>query len=314
MKISSSPQTWRVGFSLSLITMFLWGVLPLGLKLALQALDVFTLTWIRFVFAAILMSLYLGWQDQFPSWETLKGHTLRDLAIASVFLALNYFLFLQGLSMTTASNAEVLIQLAPALLGLGGIFVFNEHYTRKQWFGFGLLGVGLILFFQDQLQTLLNHLDRYLLGSLIIIAAAIAWTIYALIQKQILKTLSSPQTMLLLYAGCAILFTPFIRIQPLFSLSDWNWLIVLFCGLNTLIAYGAFGEAMMHWEASRISAVLALSPIVTLIGVDLVHHLWPTSFLPEPITPLGWLGAIAVVMGSWLTALGRTKMPQKSPL
>jgi drug/metabolite transporter (DMT)-like permease len=310
MKHSSSSPNWRLGFSLSFITMFLWGVLPLGLKLALQALDVFTLTWIRFVFAALLMSLYLGGKGQFPSRQQLKGNTLKNLAIASIFLALNYFLFLQGLAMTTASNAEVLIQLAPALLGLGGIFIFKEHYTRKQWFGFGLLAVGLLLFFQDQLQNLLSHLDQYLVGSLIIMIAAIVWAVYALIQKQILKTLSSPQTMWLLYTGCTILFTPFASMQPLSSLGGWDWIVVLFCGLNTLIAYGAFGEAMMHWEASRISAVLALSPIVTLLGVDLAHQVWPTFFPPEPITLVGWLGAIAVVIGSWLIALGRTEISQ----
>jgi drug/metabolite transporter (DMT)-like permease len=299
-------SNWRIGLTLSLVAMVCWGVLPLGLKVALQGLDVFTLTWVRFLLAGTLLLLYLGWKGQLMQWKNLKGPVLKSLIIAALFLSLNYFCFVQGLALTTASNAEVLIQLAPALLGLGSILLFHERYTRTQWFGFGLLCAGLGLFFQDQIQTLLTNLNQYLMGSLILLVAAIVWTIYALIQKQILQTLSSPQTMVLLYIGCTLLLTPFARVTPLFSLSNWEWLAVVFCGLNTLVAYGAFSEAMVRWESSRISAVLALSPIVTLIAVDIAHVLWPTYFAAEPITGLGWLGAIAVVIGSWMTSLGRT--------
>lgn len=307
MMTQPGQSNWRIGLSLSLVAMVCWGILPLGLKLALQALDVFTLTWVRFLLACVLLCLYLWWKGQLFRWQHLKRDVIKYLIIAALFLSLNYFCFVQGLALTTASNAEVLIQLAPALLGLGSILLFQERYTKTQWFGFGLLCVGLGLFFQDQIQTLLTHLNQYLLGSLILLTAAIVWAVYALVQKQILKTLSSTQTMVLLYAGCTLLLTPFTRVTPLFSLSLWEWMAVIFCGLNTLIAYGAFGEAMMRWESSRISAVLALSPIVTLIAVDIAHAFWPAYFAAEPITGLGWLGATAVVLGSWITALGRTE-------
>jgi drug/metabolite transporter (DMT)-like permease len=307
MATTPGQSNWRIGLSLSLVAMVCWGVLPLGLKLALQALDVFTLTWARFVLAGLLLGLYLWGKGLLRHWKNLTGPVIKALIVAALFLSLNYFCFVQGLALTTASNAEVLIQVAPGLLGLGSIFLFQERYTKTQWFGFGLLCTGLGLFFQDQIQTLLTHLNQYLLGSLILLTAAIVWTVYALVQKQILKTLSSTQTLVLLYAGCTLLLTPFARVTPLFSLSLWEGLAVIFCGLNTLIAYGSFGEAMVHWESSRISAVLALSPIVTLIAVDIAHALWPNHFAAEPITALGWLGAIAVVIGSWMTALGRTQ-------
>jgi drug/metabolite transporter (DMT)-like permease len=83
--------------------------------------------------------------------------------------------------------------------------------------------------------------------------------------------------------------------------------MLLFCGLNTLMAYGAFAEALDHWEASRVSAVIALTPLVTLISVWAVSLLTPTLIAPEHLTLLGLLGAILVVAGSVAIAIGKNK-------
>lgn len=305
MPIESGGQNWCLGLGLSLTTMIFWGVLPLGLKLAVQRLDVLTITWLRFVIAFSLLLLYLVARRQLPDFSNLKKRDVGLLGIAVLGLALNYGLFLQGLAMTTASNAEVLIQLAPALLGLGSI-ALGERYTRRQWSGFGLLCCGLTLFFHDQIQSLLAHLHQYLVGSVVVVAAAVAWVVYALAQRQLLRTLASPQLMVLLYGGCLVLFTPFIRLGELQSFSLWDWAVIGFCGLNTLIAYGAFGEAMVHWDASRISAVVSLAPVVTLGCIQVLSALYPIFVTPEPLSLLGWIGAIAVVLGSWLIALGKS--------
>jgi drug/metabolite transporter (DMT)-like permease len=83
--------------------------------------------------------------------------------------------------------------------------------------------------------------------------------------------------------------------------------MLLFCGLNTLLAYGAFAEALDHWEASRVSAVLALTPIVTLVSVWAVSHIVPSLIAPERLTALGVLGALLVVVGSIAIALGKNR-------
>jgi len=71
-----------------------------------------------------------------------------------------------------------------------------------------------------------------------------------------------------------------------------------------LIAYGTFAEALAHWEASRISAVLAIVPLVTLSLIRAAESAMPDLLTPDPITAVGILGACLVVSGSLLTALG----------
>ena len=305
MPLHQSSGRWRLGLALSLLTVLLWGVLPIALKIMLQVLDVYTLTWFRFAIAFGLLAIYLALRRKLPSLQQLRSTSLGLLAIATIFLAVNYLLFLQGLALTSANNAEVLIQLAPVLFGLGAIAIFKERYTLRQWAGMAVLVLGFVLFFNEQLRTLITGASNYLIGSSLIIIAAAAWAVYALAQKQLLQQLSSANVMLIIFGGCALMFSPVATPQKIFTISPLYLATLLFCGLNTLIAYGAFAEALENWEASRVSAVISLAPLCTLVAVEIVSSLMPNLIPPEPLTILGIVGAILVVAGCMAIALGR---------
>lgn len=307
MPLHSSSGNWRLGLALALLTACLWGILPIALAVTLQALDVYTVTWYRFLIAFGLLAIYLATRRQLPTIEKLRTSSLKLLAIATLFLGLNYLFFLQGLAQTSPSNAEILIQLAPVLFSLGAIAVFKERYNLRQWLGMVVLIVGFILFFYEQLRVLVTAPTNYLLGSGIIVLAAVTWAIYALAQKQLLQTLPSASIMLMIYGGCALMFTFLATPQTIFTLSPLHLGALLFCGLNTLVAYSAFAEALEHWEASKVSAVLALAPIITLLSVWVVSSFMPKLIAPEQITALGVVGAILVVAGSMAIALGKRR-------
>lgn len=305
MPLHQSSGRWRLGLALSLLTVLLWGVLPIALKIMLQVLDVYTLTWFRFAIAFGLLAIYLALRRKLPSLQQLRSTSLGLLAIATIFLAVNYLLFLQGLALTSANNAEVLIQLAPVLFGLGAIAIFKERYTLRQWAGMAVLVLGFVLFFNEQLRTLITGASNYLIGSSLIIIAAAAWAVYALAQKQLLQQLSSANVMLIIFGGCALIFSPVAAPQKIFTISPLHLATLLFCGLNTLVAYGAFAEALENWEASRVSAVISLAPLCTLVAVEVVSSVMPNLIAPEPLTILGIVGAILVVTGCMGIALGR---------
>ena len=296
---------WRFGLALSLLTVVLWGVLPISLSITLQGLDVYTLTWFRFLGSFCLLAIYLMCRGNLPSFSQLRSTSPKLVAIATIFLAMNYILFVKGLDITTPANAEVLIQLAPLLMGFGGLVIFKERYNLFQWIGIGILTIGFVLFFNEQLSNLITAQTTYLFGSGLIVLAAFAWSIYALAQKQLLQSLSSAHIMLIIYGGCALIFTPFASIQTIFTLNSLQTGMLIFCALNTLIAYGAFAEALEHWQASRVSAVLAIAPLVTLLSSYFVSELSPNLIVAEHFTLLAIVGAILVVCGSTAIALGK---------
>ena len=308
MQLHQTSGRWRLGLALSLLTVFLWGILPIALTVVLQDLDVYTVIWFRFLVAFGLLAVYLAVQQQLPQLHKLRLSVLGLLAIATVFLGLNYLFFLQGLAQTSPANAQVLIQLAGVMFGLGGIVVFKESYTLRQWVGLSVLTLGFALFFHEQLNSLIAASTKYLVGSSLILLAAATWAVYALAQKQLLQSLSSSSIMLVIYGGCALMFSPVAAPQTILLMSPLHLGMLLFCALNTLVAYGAFAEALAHWEASRVSAVLALTPLVTLISVWAVSSLLPTLIAPERLTVLALVGAVLVISGSIAIALGKNRL------
>ncbi len=312
MQLHRSSGNWRLGLILTLIAVCIWGTLPIALSIVLNALDVYTITWFRFLTAFIFLLLYLAVIRKLPKWQKINPASIKLFLVAIIFLICNYLFFLQGLQRTSPTNAKVFIQLAPISLSLGALIVFRERYTPKQWLGLSILILGLTLFFHEQLQTVLDAPNTYLLGNLILILAAIVWGIYALAQKQLLQTYSSAEVMLCIYGGCTLLLTPLAQPQNLITLSPLNFLVLLYCGFNTLIGYGCFGEALVHLEASRVSAILTLTPLVTMICVQIFSGLFPQLLKAENLTILAVIGAIVVVIGAACVSLGKNKTSRKN--
>lgn len=293
---------WRLGLALALVTAACWATLPVALKMSLAVLDPLTLTWFRFAFAAVCMLAWLGLRDRLQPYRKLRGRDWRILLLATVLLLGNYLGYLLGVQQTTPGNAQLLIQLAPLLMALGGIWLFKERYVWGQWLGLAVIVAGLSLFFREQWQIAAAQ-SRYLLGSAIVVLAAVSWAGYALIQKQLLLKLDSSHILTVIYVLSAIALWPFARPTVLLGLDGLHWVLLLFCAANTLVAYGAFAEALAHWQASRVSAILATTPLLCLLAVTVAHAVWPMSIAPERVGLLGLAGALLVVAGSAMSSL-----------
>lgn len=292
-----------VGLLLALTTAILWGVLPIALKILLEVFTANTVTAIRFLIAALIVGVWLGLRGKLPQLAILKQRKIAWLMIIAVVgLLLNYILYLSGLNLLTAETAQTLIQLAPFLMMLGGIIIFKEQLLFWQRVGAVLLVFGLLLFFNERLLVLLTQAGSETWGVLLVIIAAVTWAAYALAQKQLLMYYNSKQIMYLIYIAGTIAFIPVSDFQPVASLTVLQWSLLLFCCLNTVVAYGAFAEALHHWEASKVSAVLAITPLITIISANLVAWIWP-QFVPQQLNLWSWFGALLVVAGSALTAL-----------
>jgi drug/metabolite transporter (DMT)-like permease len=110
--------------------------------------------------------------------------------------------------------------------------------------------------------------------------------------------------MLCIYVGCALCLFPGSAPSALGALSGRELLVLLFCALNTLVGYGTFAAALEHWEASRVSAVLSLTPLATLAFSAAAARLSPDAFVPERLGAQALAGAALVVAGSLATSLG----------
>ena len=295
------------GFWLSVLTAALWGMLPVAMLLLLGKVDAITVTWVRFLFSAICVGVFLHRKRQLPNLGMLDGSRRVMLAVAVLALLGNFILYLIGLDYLNPEATAVLIQLAPILLLLGSVYFNDEHLTVTEWAGAFVLFVGLLLFFNQRLGHLFGALGNDTLGVLIMLAAAVSWSIYGLMQKRLLQAMGSIQLTLMLYGAGALALAVFASPLVLLEMTAVQTAALLFGCLNMVFGYGAFTEALRVWQAAKVSAVIALAPVFTIIAMKVAVWGWPDVFVSSELNVLAYVGALVVVAGSMLAALGKQR-------
>ena len=59
MALHQASGRWRLGLAMALTTALSWATLPVALKITLEQLDPYTLTWFRFLVAAAVALLHI---------------------------------------------------------------------------------------------------------------------------------------------------------------------------------------------------------------------------------------------------------------
>lgn len=292
-------QQQTKGLVFASITGLCWATLAIALRQASLYASTGTIVWIRMAVALVVLGIYylvISPQKLQVLWQPYSGGVL-----AALGLSLNYFAYMRGLELTSASNAQIMIQIGPLSLLLMGIFYFHERPSRLQLFGFALAILGMMLFSWDQIILTWTQAEKYVHGNIWIIVAAIAWAFFAFLQKRQKRGWSAQQFNLFMYLICTLALSPLANFS---EMKNWNfgvWMLMLACGLNTLIAYGCFAEAMQRAPASNVGVIIAANPLVTILLVTVLSSLGVSWVIPEPVAWLGFVGAFCVVSGVVLT-------------
>jgi drug/metabolite transporter (DMT)-like permease len=290
---------------LALTCAVFWGVLPIALDLVLAGLDPYTITWCRFASATLALGAILGALGGLPRPHALGLRVWRLLGVALIGLTGNYVLYIVALSRTSPTTAQTVIQLGPTFLLFGGLLVYKERFSGRQWIGFVFLVGGLALFFNDRFSELANPSAGVGLGVTMLVLGALVWAFYGLAQKRLLNWLGAQQILLCLYAGAAIVLLPWTSLGDLSRLTNLQVAMLVFCCINTTVAYGAFAEGLKHLEVSRFGAILATSPLFTAASMWFIEKVAPALVVPERLNGLSMAGILLVVGGSATCALAR---------
>jgi drug/metabolite transporter (DMT)-like permease len=296
-----SPRA--VGLSMAVTTGLCWATLAIALRQAMHHASTGTIVWFRLIVPFLILAAYYGAKDI----RNLKLFFAKPLiAVAGVCLAGNYFSFMRGLELTSASNAQIMIQNGPLILLLAGIFYFKERPSRSQIAGVVVAVTGFALFFWDQILFSVAHASVFIEGDLWLLFAAVSWALFAILQKGLKGNWTAQQFNMVIYGVCTLALWPTAHIEEVASWSGPVWLLMIACALNTLIAYGAFAEALRRIPASHVSLILAANPLLTIFLVTALGGFNLSWIQAEPIGWRGMAGAILVVSGVALTVFRKT--------
>lgn len=305
IKIITNIDNTTKGILFAATTALFWGVLAIFLKIALKELDSMTIIWLRFLVAFVFLSTWLAFKrpEEFKIYRKMPPLLL----IAALSLGFNYVGYMKGVELAGPATAQILIQSAQVMLVVVGIFIFKEKLTRKQILGFVLASIGFFLFYHESIAHITNTRESYDLGVIYTLFGATVWVVYAAIQKKLVAKHSAQQLNMIIYLVPMLMFVWFADFHKLAHLSFVMWVLVIFLGLNTLIAYGCLAEAFKYLEATKVSIIITLNPIITITTLTVMAYLEVTIIETTIISILGFIGAILVVFGAILAVAKRRK-------
>ena len=278
---------------MTMVTLSLWGVLPIFLKLGLNYYSAGTIAWFRFFFSFIFLFWFLS---IFRSGsEVLRNPPLLGL-IGGAALAANYFGMTKGVHLSGPSNAAILIQVAPIFLVIAGVFIFRETIRLTQVISMAVAVVGFYLFYLDRAGNAVSN-SNYFIANNWIIFAAVLWVLYMICQKQLSVKYSAQSLNLLVYAVAMVVLIPMVEWGEFFKSSIVGWSLLIVLGLNTLLAYGALAEAVECIPLSLISILITLNPLITLSGMWILNTFGVGPLPAENISWHGYLGGVIAVSG-----------------
>lgn len=288
------------------VTALSWAVLAVALKYSLQFFSSGTIVWVRMVLAFAILGALFVWHRP-EGLRILKQPPWLGL-LAGVLIACNYFGFMKGIELTSASNAQIMIQIAPMSFAILSIFIFGETPTPLQLTGMLTAISGFGFFYWDQILVSLHNVERFQSGNLWLLFAAATWAVYALIQKSLMKKWKPQEFNLLVNLVSAVALFPTAHLSDLHGLDLGGALMLFFLAMNTVIAYGAFAEALARIPASLVSVVISVNPLLTLAIMTYLTQIEVQWISAEPIHWRGFLGAALVVAGVIVTVTAKPRL------
>ena len=288
----------RKGILYAAFTASMWGFMAIVLKVITYELSPVTVVWFRFFSAFILLGVWtlIFRRNDFGIFRRPPY----QLLLAALFLALNYLGFITGIKYVSPSSSQIFIQIAPVSFALSGIIIFREHVSWKHIVGFSGVLSGIGLFYSEQLGELAGGADHFTLGMLLVLGGGLSWAVFATLQKGLVRKVHPNQLNLFIYGLCALGLAPLVKFSSFQGMPALTWILLFYLGLNTVLAYGSLALAIKLTEATRVSVIITLNPIITFVTMAILTRMNVPWIEPESFSMMSVLGALTVLGGAIL--------------
>ena len=247
-----------------IICNIIWGAASPIFKWALLDIQPFTLAFLRFFLAALILfpfvihTLHIERRD-FPK---LIAHSVFGITINIAF-------FFLGLRYTQSINAPIIASIAPIIIILGSWLFLHEKPRLKVVIGttLALLGIGAIV-----LQPLIEHgLSSSLLGNAFFVIATLGTVGHALLLKKFIEKYRPLSITFWSFAIGAVSFLPLFLLEIeqygfVSQLTTPGIVGIVFGALfSSAIAYSLFNWGLKMLPASQVGVFLYIDPVASIL-------------------------------------------------
>lgn len=272
-----------------IVANLIWGAASPVFKFSLANIPPFSLAFLRFFGACLLMYPFL---HQNLRWSTLKDGRIWVMAILGITFNITFFFL--ALQRTEAINAPVIASLGPVFILFGSLAFLHEKAKPRVIFGIVLSFIGTVTIV---LRPILERgIDGEIVGNILLILATLGAVGHTIIGRKVFTPQNAAEfTFWQFFLGAAS-FLPLVTWEfsddPLWmaNLDHRGWTGIIFGAvLSSAVAYFCYNWALAKLPAFEVGVFTYIDPIVAIvISIPL---------LGEKITLPFVLGSVLVFLG-----------------
>ena len=267
------------------IASFIWGTSFISVKIGVEHVDPFLFSILRFSLGSIVLLAVLLILKRLDT-RLFKNKLLWGISlINAVALEFQHY----GMTMTSATNAVLLVDIDVVFIALLAVVILAEKITNRIVTGLllGMIGVVIITTNGD----LSSVVSGSFLGNAMVFFGGVLWAFYVVYQKKVLMKESD----VLLVTGVVIFETTLFLLPMTFIFAgsyvvdSVGWLSVLFTGVFcTGLAFLLYNTGLKAISATIASVILLLEIVFAMLFAFIVLGETPTI-----VTAIG--GALIII-------------------
>ena len=268
-------------------------------KMALEVIRPIELIAFRFLLAAIILTILKGLG---LIRVDLKGRKIKILLVTAILQPVLYFIFeVLGVSMSTSSEAGMIVALIPIISAVLGFIFLKESLKAKQLV-FILLSIMGVIFINVMKAPV--ELGKSYMGLIFLLLAAISGSLYNISSRTASKNFEPIETTYVMMWTGAIVFnsisiiTSIVRgdirnyFNPLFNLDAL--IPIFYLGiLSSIIAFFLLNYALAKLPVFQATVFNNISTLVAILAGVFI--------LKENFTLFDMIGAAMIISGVWGT-------------
>lgn len=284
----------KIYFLMVLCTIFWAGAFIAG-KLSAPFIPAFTLTFLRFSIATIIM--YFIMRAKGENKYSLKKKDIPVFLFTGFIGMFGYHvLFFTALKYTTAINSSIIGAANPIITSILGIIFLKDKVSLKRIVGILLSFTGVFLTITgaslDVIKSFtFNH------GDLIMLLAVLMWAAYSIFSKIVMPRYSPLILTYYSFLFCTIILIPFVIYDAPWKLLGtvpyYSYISVIYMSVfPSVIGYLVQQISIKHIGPSKTSIFINLVPVFSII--------LSLAILGETLAPIKLLTAALIILGVYI--------------
>lgn len=251
----------KIYFLMILSTIF-WAGAFIAAKLSVPFIPAFTLTFLRFSIATIILYFVIIYRENYVYKLTKKD--IPVFLITGIIGMFGYHvLFFTAIKYTTAINSSIIGASNPIITTILCIIFLKDTITYKRILGIALSFTGVFLTITNANLSAVKSID-FNKGDILMLVAVVMWAAYSVYSKKIMPNYSPITLTFYSFLFCTVILIPFVAYE-----NPAKFISTVPASAYIAVVYMSIFPSVIGYLVQQMS-IKAIGPSKTSIFINLV--------------------------------------------